>query len=66
MALKILPPEGHDLVLAGALLSIIANPLLFVLAGPLADAASKAGPVAAPVQPNARRGRRWTSPTTPS
>jgi CPA2 family monovalent cation:H+ antiporter-2 len=26
---KVLPQEGHDLILAGALLSIIANPLLF-------------------------------------
>ncbi|WP_372015735.1 YbaL family putative K(+) efflux transporter [Pseudoxanthomonas sp. 10H] len=29
VALQILPPTGRDLVLAGALLSIIANPLLF-------------------------------------
>ncbi|UNK56549.1 Kef family K(+) transporter [Pseudoxanthomonas daejeonensis] len=29
VSLRILPPEGRDLVLAGALLSIIANPLLF-------------------------------------
>ncbi|WP_146906928.1 YbaL family putative K(+) efflux transporter [Arenimonas daejeonensis] len=29
VALSILPPEGRDLVLAGALLSIIANPLIF-------------------------------------
>src|SRR5688572_867100 len=29
--LKILPKEGHDLILAGALLSIIVNPLLFAL-----------------------------------
>ena len=29
VSLQILPPEGRDLVLAGALLSIIANPLLF-------------------------------------
>jgi CPA2 family monovalent cation:H+ antiporter-2 len=29
MELKILPKEGHDLILAGALLSIIVNPLLF-------------------------------------
>ena len=31
LSLKILPQEGHDLILAGALLSIIANPLLFSL-----------------------------------
>jgi CPA2 family monovalent cation:H+ antiporter-2 len=29
VALKILPPEGRDLILAGSLLSIIANPFLF-------------------------------------
>jgi len=31
LSLKILPQEGHDLILAGALLSIIANPFLFSL-----------------------------------
>ena len=31
MELKILPKEGHDLILAGALLSIIVNPLLFAV-----------------------------------
>ncbi len=31
VALKILPPEGRDLILAGALISIVANPLLFQL-----------------------------------
>ncbi|MEP6907288.1 MAG: YbaL family putative K(+) efflux transporter [Pseudoxanthomonas sp.] len=30
LSLKILPQEGHDMVLAGALLSIVANPFLFV------------------------------------
>ncbi|KAF1719746.1 YbaL family putative K(+) efflux transporter [Pseudoxanthomonas wuyuanensis] len=29
LSLKILPQEGHDLILAGALLSIVANPFLF-------------------------------------
>lgn len=29
VSLKILPPEGRDLVLAGALLSILANPFIF-------------------------------------
>jgi monovalent cation:H+ antiporter-2, CPA2 family len=29
LTLKILPQEGHDLILAGALLSIVANPFLF-------------------------------------
>src|SRR5260221_540269 len=31
VALKLLPETGRDLILAGALLSILANPLLFVL-----------------------------------
>ena len=31
LSLKILPQQGHDLILAGALLSIVANPLLFGL-----------------------------------
>ena len=31
LSLEILPQEGHDLILAGALLSIIANPFLFSL-----------------------------------
>ena len=29
VTLKVLPQQGHDLILAGALLSIVANPLLF-------------------------------------
>jgi CPA2 family monovalent cation:H+ antiporter-2 len=29
LSLQILPPEAHDLILAGALLSIVVNPLLF-------------------------------------
>jgi CPA2 family monovalent cation:H+ antiporter-2 len=29
LSLKILPQQGHDLILAGALLSIVANPFLF-------------------------------------
>jgi CPA2 family monovalent cation:H+ antiporter-2 len=30
VSLKLLPPEGRDLILAGAILSILVNPLLFV------------------------------------
>ena len=36
MGLGVLPPEGNDLILAGALLSITANPVAFDLAGRLA------------------------------
>jgi CPA2 family monovalent cation:H+ antiporter-2 len=31
VSLKLLPPEGRDLILAGAILSILVNPLLFVI-----------------------------------
>ncbi len=32
VSLKLLPKEGHDLILAGAILSILANPLIFIAA----------------------------------
>jgi len=35
MSLGLLPKEGHDLILAGALISIALNPLMFALVGPL-------------------------------
>ena len=35
MSLGLLPKQGNDLVLAGALISIALNPLMFSLAGPL-------------------------------
>jgi CPA2 family monovalent cation:H+ antiporter-2 len=35
VALKILPPEGQSYIVAGALLSIVANPLVFALVGRL-------------------------------
>ena len=34
MSLGLLPKEGHDLILAGALISIALNPLVFSLVGP--------------------------------
>ena len=51
VALKLLPPEGRDLILAGSILSIIANPLLFVALGrwQRARAAASAPPVANPI-----------------
>lgn len=36
VALGLLPPEGRDLILAGAILSIIANPLVFATVDPVA------------------------------
>jgi CPA2 family monovalent cation:H+ antiporter-2 len=54
VALQILPPEGRDLILAGALISILANPLFFVAidrfmgpaASPKAEPASSTPPPA--------------------
>jgi len=37
MTLGLLPPQGHSLVLAGALISIALNPLLFSAIGPMQD-----------------------------
>ncbi|RYZ74043.1 MAG: cation:proton antiport protein [Lysobacteraceae bacterium] len=51
VALKILPPEGQDLVLAGALISIMLNPMIFVLLDRW-QAGHKTGPV---VEPAAER-----------
>ena len=35
LSLGVLPPQGHSLILAGALISIALNPLLFAAIGPL-------------------------------
>ena len=35
LSLGVLPPEGHSLILAGALISIALNPLLFAVIGPV-------------------------------
>jgi CPA2 family monovalent cation:H+ antiporter-2 len=52
VALQLLPPQGQDLVLAGALLSILLNPLLFVILdrlGPrLREREKRPAPPAAP------------------
>ena len=39
VALKLLPPEGQSLILAGALISIATNPLMFKLVDPLRNLA---------------------------
>jgi CPA2 family monovalent cation:H+ antiporter-2 len=49
VALRILPEEGRDLILAGALLSIIANPLIFKLL----DLGDRRAAAAAPPEPAA-------------
>ncbi len=58
VSLAILPPEGRDLVLAGALLSIIANPLMFAVMdrwqaaqAPEATPAEAPGPHSGPALP---------------
>jgi len=60
VSLKLLPPEGRDLILAGAILSILVNPLLFamldrMLPGMIAKERAAAGepPMVAAAQPHA-------------
>ena len=50
VALAVLPPEGRDLVLAGAIISILLNPLLFLLVERRLPAAVKS-PVPPPPAP---------------
>ncbi|GGJ03853.1 YbaL family putative K(+) efflux transporter [Neoroseomonas lacus] len=50
VSLAVLPPEGRDLVLAGAILSILVNPLLFLLVERRLPAAVKS-PVPPPPTP---------------
>lgn len=52
-ALGILPPQGRDLILAGAILSILLNPLVFALAERLAPDVPAAKPKPAPAEPGA-------------
>ena len=54
VALKILPPEGRDLILAGSLLSIIANPFLFTWLDRWQKKQDASAPV--PVEPEAPPG----------
>ena len=60
VSLKLLPPEGRDLILAGAILSILVNPLLFamldkMLPGMIAKEREAAGepPLVAAARPHA-------------
>ncbi|MDG2531152.1 YbaL family putative K(+) efflux transporter [Caulobacter endophyticus] len=56
VSLKLLPPEGRDLILAGAILSILINPLLFAWldkAMVKVSAREAPAPVAAAAQPHA-------------
>jgi CPA2 family monovalent cation:H+ antiporter-2 len=59
--LRMLPAEGHDLILAGAMLSILVNPLLFALLDrwrqrAAAEPSAPAEPDAAEVEPAAHDG----------
>lgn len=53
VSLAILPPQGRDLILAGAILSILLNPVLFALVDRFAgDAAAKPKPTPSPTVSN--------------
>jgi monovalent cation:H+ antiporter-2, CPA2 family len=56
VALSLLPPEGRDLVLAGAILSILLNPLVFWIAERKLPAAPKSPVPAPPPAPAAEPG----------
>jgi CPA2 family monovalent cation:H+ antiporter-2 len=49
VALALLPDEGHDLILAGAVVSIAVNPLLFRLLDPVERALTARRPLASSV-----------------
>ena len=50
--LKLLPSQGRDLILAGAILSIFLNPLMFAIADRLGERIEKRlGPIAPPTAP---------------
>jgi CPA2 family monovalent cation:H+ antiporter-2 len=51
VSLAILPPEGRDLILAGAILSILLNPVLFALVDRFATEAPGAKPKPGVVEP---------------
>ena len=54
-ALGLLPPEGRDLILAGAILSILINPFLFALIERRGAPAARVAPAAAPAAPVAQK-----------
>ena len=53
VSLKLLPPEGRDLILAGAILSILINPLLFSVLDKLLPKITEGGTPVAANQPHA-------------
>jgi len=54
VALGLMPTDGRDLVLAGALISIMLNPLCFILSDRLTPARTAAAPPAPPEEPPAQ------------
>ena len=54
VSLALLPPEGRDLILAGAILSILVNPFIFALLGRLEAQRERAAAPAAPGHDDAR------------
>lgn len=66
VSLAILPPQGRDLILAGAILSILLNPVLFALVDRFAgDAAGKTKPAAKPAAPGAPDAAESAAEPTP-
>lgn len=64
VSLAILPPQGRDLILAGAILSILLNPVLFALVDRFAgDAAPKPKPTPSPVAGEAAPAPAAAEPT---
>ena len=64
----LLPPEGEDLILAGALLSITLNPLVLAAVGPVADWLRRRPAMRGrqgEADDNARAARRVAAGTTP-
>jgi monovalent cation:H+ antiporter-2, CPA2 family len=54
--LNLLPPQGRDLILAGAILSILLNPLMFAIAARLSQRIGSRLAPAAPTRPAASSG----------
>ena len=55
LSLGLLPPDGFQLIVAGALLSITVNPFLFRADRPARGAAAPVGPLRRPDRPTGRR-----------
>ncbi len=70
VSMGVLPTEGRDLILAGAIISILLNPFLFVIFERLRSRSvptkpAIAAPVPAPARRRSRTRRRFLSPPVP-